>query len=221
MTIGVIVGLAMEARPARPLGGVVATGGGTAAGAETAAEGLAAGGVTALLSFGLAGGLDPRLRPGHILIPRAVLAAGQNFPTDRGLDRLLGGPTIELLLGETSVVASPEAKRQLWRTTGAAAVDLESWAVAQVAARHELPFAVLRAVCDPAQRSLPRVALAAVGPEGRVRALRMLAALLVHPADLPGLVALAADSALARHALGERARHIGVLGPAPVHGDPG
>ena len=221
MTIGVVVGLAMEARPARPLGGVVATGGGTAAGAEAAAEELAAGGVTALLSFGLAGGLDPRLKPGHLLIPRTVLAAGQNFPTDPGLDRRLGGPTIELLLGETSVVASPEAKNRLWRTTGAAAVDLESGVVAQVAARHDLPFAVLRAVCDPAGRSLPRAALAAVGPGGKLRVMRMLAALLVRPVDLAGLVALALDSALARRALAERANRVGALGPSPVHGDPG
>ena len=221
MIIGVVVGLAMEARAARALGGVVATGGGTAAGAETAAESLAAGGVTALLSFGLAGGLDPKLKPGELIIPRAVLSAGQNFPTDFALDRRLGGPTADLLLGETAVVASPDAKRRLWHTTNAAAADLESGAVAQVAARHDLPFAALRAVCDPAGRSLPRTALAALDRKGRVRVLRVLASLLLRPMDVPGLVALAADSALARRALAERARCIGALGPSPVHGGPG
>ena len=219
MAIGVVVGLAMEARPARPLGGVIAAGGGTAEGAETAAEALAAGGVSALVSFGLAGGLDPRLKPGHVLIPRAVLAAGQTWPADRALARLLGGPTIELMLGEGAAVASAAAKHQLWRTTGAAAVDLESGAVARVAARHDLPFAALRAVCDPAARTLPRAALEALDAEGRVRKMRLLAFVLLHPADLPGLVALAADSALAFRALAERTKRIGALGPSPVLGD--
>ena len=218
MAIGIVVGLVMEARAARPLGGVVAAGGGTAAGAEVAAEELVAGGARALVSFGLAGGLDPELKPGHLLIPRTVLAAGQSWRTDPELDRRLGGPTEELLLGESAVVSSAAATRQLWHTTGAAAVDLESGAVAQVAARHDLPFAVLRAVCDPARRSLPRSALAALDAGGRVRTLRLLASLFLHPLDLPGLVALAADASLARRALAERARRIGALGPSPVHG---
>jgi adenosylhomocysteine nucleosidase len=221
MAIGIIVGLALEAGAARPLGGVIAAGGGTTAGAESAAEALAAGGVRALMSFGLAGGLDPRLKPGHLLIPRGVLAAGQNWPTDSELDRLLGGPTVDLMLAESAVVGSAAAKHQLWRTTGAAAVDLESGAVAQVAARHDLPFAVLRAVCDPAQRSLPRTAQTTLDPSGRVRKLRLLASLILRPQDLPGLVTLAADAARAHRALVERARHIGALDRSPVHGGPG
>lgn len=221
MTIGLVVGLPMEARLARPLTGIVATGGGTAAGAEAAAESLAAGGVAALISFGLAGGLDPRLKPGDLVIPRAVLAAGQTWPTDAGLNRSLGRATTDLILGESAVVARAAAKHQLWRTTGAAAVDLESGAVARVAARHELPFAVLRAICDPAGRNLPRAALTALDATGRVRKLRVLLALLLRPASLPGLLALAADTALARHALADRAKRIGALGPSPVLGDPG
>jgi adenosylhomocysteine nucleosidase len=221
MAIGLVVGLAAEARIARALGGVIAAGGGTAAGAEVAAEALAAGGVTALVSFGFAGGLDPRLGPGDLLIPGAVRAAGQNWPTDSPLSAALGGVTVDLLLGENAVVTSATAKSRLWHTTGAAAVDLESGIVAQVAHRHGLPFAVLRAVCDPATRSLPPAALSALNMAGRVRPLRLMAALLRHPGQLPAIVALASDASYARRALAGRARAIGALGPSPVLGDPG
>jgi len=221
MAIGVVVGLAAEARIARPLRAVVAVGGGTPAGAETAAESLAAGGVSGLVSFGLAGGLDPALKPGDLLVPRVVRAFGQNWPANPGLIALLGGVTIELLLGESAVVATVAAKRRLWQATGAAAVDLESGAVAQAAERHDLPFAVLRAVGDPASRSVPPAALAALDAMGRMRPTRVLVAALRHPGQLAALVALAADAAHARRALSERARALDALGPSPVLGDPG
>ena len=70
---GIVVGLAAEARVARPLGWPIAIGGGTVAGAEAAAERLVREGVTALVSFGIAGGLDPALRPGTIVVPQEVL----------------------------------------------------------------------------------------------------------------------------------------------------
>ena len=54
MPVGVIVGLAFEARLARPLGWPVAIGGGTSEGAAAAAQRLVDAGATALLSFGIA-----------------------------------------------------------------------------------------------------------------------------------------------------------------------
>ncbi len=218
MTLGVVVGLAAEARIARALRAVVTIGGGTPGGAEMAAESLAAGGANGLLSFGLAGGLDPALRPGDLLVPRAVRAFGQSWPADPGLLAVLGGPTIELLLSEATVVASAAAKRRLWQATGAAAVDLESGAVAEAAIRHDLPFAVLRAVCDPASRSLPAAALSALNTAGRVRPWRFLAVALGHPGQLGALFALASDARCARRALAERVR---ALGPSLVLGDNG
>lgn len=219
MAIGLIAGLALEARIARPLGVAIAIGGGTAEGAERAAEQLAAGGVAALLSFGLAGGLDPRLRPGDWIVPRVVHAAGQDWPTDPELSDLLGGVTVEVLLGETRVVTGATAKRRLWLTTHAAAVDLESGAAARAAERYGLRFAALRAISDPAERSLPGAALAAIDRAGRVRLLRLAAALVGHPLQAPALLALGRDANLARRTLALRVKAIGALGPSPVLGD--
>ncbi|MGH7122707.1 MAG: hypothetical protein ACREFP_27560 [Acetobacteraceae bacterium] len=218
MALGVVVGMAAEARIARALRAVVTIGGGTSGGAEMAAESLAAAGASGLLSFGLAGGLDPALLPGALLVPRAVRAFGQSWQADPGLLALLGGPTVELMLSEGRIVASAVAKRRLWQTTRAAAVDVESGAVAEAASRHALPFAVLRTVCDPASRSLPPAALTALGPAGRVRPWRFLAMTLGHPAQLGALFALASDARSARLALTERVR---VLGPSLVLGDNG
>lgn len=207
---GVVVGLAAEARVARRLAWSVAIGGGTNAGAALAAERLVSAGAEALVSFGLAGGLAPGLHAGELVIPHAVIAAGERHPTDADLVRLLGGATRHVLLGADAVAATREAKQELHALTGAAAIDLESGAVARVAARHHLPFAVLRAICDPADRNLPSAALAAIGSQGSIGLARVLRAIIAEPRQLPALFALAADAAAARHALLARVTQIRV-----------
>ncbi len=199
--VGVVVGLAAEARTARRLGHTVAIGGGGAAGAEQAARRLVAGGATALLSFGLCGGLDPALRPGALLIPRAVLDGATRYAADPALAARFGGITPHLLLGGTQVAATAAEKRQLWDATGAAAIDLESGAVARVAAASGLPFAVVRAVCDSAGQDLPPAALIALDAKGAIGLTRLLASLAARPGQLPALLALARCAAAARRSL--------------------
>jgi len=205
------VGLEAEARLARRLGVPVETGGGHAEGAAAAAARLAAQGVSSLVSFGLAGGLDPALAPGAILVPRAVLLDSDRWDADLALMDRLGGPTPGTLYGGGRIIATARDKAALHARTGAVAVDLESAAVADVARRHGLPFAALRAVCDPAARGLPRAALVALDAAGQIGAWRVGAAVLARPWEIPALVRLAGDAARARHTLVTRIRALGRL----------
>jgi adenosylhomocysteine nucleosidase len=197
------VGLAAEARVAHPLGWPIAIGGGTYAGALLAAERLVRNGVNALVSFGVAGGLDPAQRPGALVVPQEVLTDGHRLSTDPDLCRRLGGAAELLILGADRVVASAAAKIALFRTTRAVAVDLESGAVALVASRHRIPFAVLRAICDPAERDLPPAALIAPDRHGGIALARIIGSVFTQPKQLPSLPALAADAMAARRALRE------------------
>ena len=219
---GLVTGLAAEARLAARLGAALA-GGGLPAGAEAAAERLVAQGATALVSFGLCGGLDPALDPGALLVPRTVTEAGGTCPTDAVLAAALGGWTCTALAAAAAPVARCEAKRALFAATGAAGVDLESGAVARVAARHALPFAVLRAVCDPADLDLPPLALAALDAGGTIRPARIAASLFARPGQIGALLRLARAAAAARAALVGRVGDIldrggrrgGVAAPPP------
>lgn len=209
--VGIVVGLEAEARIARDFEVPVEVGGGRAEGAAAACSRLIARGVSGLVSFGLAGGLDPALTPGTVLVPTAVLLEAEQWDADAAMLRRLGGPTPGTLYGGGEVVASVQAKAALHARTGAVAVDLESAAVARTAQRHGLPFAVLRAVCDGAARDLPRAALVALDGAGRIGIWRTALAALSRPGQLPDLIRLGGDAARARHALVTRVQAIGRL----------
>jgi adenosylhomocysteine nucleosidase len=206
--IGVVVGLAAEACIALRLGWPVAIGGATSAGAEHAAQRLMDAGFAALVSFGLAGGLDPSLRPGALVVPAAVIARGERYATDRDLSQRLGEATEQVMLGADTVVASAVEKRRLHNETHAVAMDMESGAVARVAAAHGKPFAVLRAICDPVDRDLPPAALLTLDEGGVIGIGRLLASVAVRPGQVPALLRLAAHAAAARRALEARVRLI-------------
>jgi adenosylhomocysteine nucleosidase len=197
----IIVGMAAEARIARRLACPVVIGGGTAAGAETAVAAAVGDGASGLVSFGLAGGLSPALRPGAVLIPAAVLTRGERFACDPALAARFGAGDAAAILGVDTVVMTAAEKRRLWQQTGALAADLESGAVARAAHAHGLAFAVLRVVCDPADRDLPPAALAALDRAGLIGVGRVIASLLRQPSQVPALLALARDAARAHQAL--------------------
>ncbi len=205
----VVVGLAAEARIARRLGLPVAIGGGTTEGAHAAACLLMAEGASALISFGLAGGLDPALRPGALIVPATVIAGDERFATDANLSRMLGGATDDVVLGAGAVIAScggkapastsePALRRPIWRAARWRALPRPQG----------VPFAVLRAICDPAERALPPAALAALDARGAIGVWRVATSLVARPGQLPALLALAADAMAARRSLVARVRQI-------------
>jgi adenosylhomocysteine nucleosidase len=212
--LGIVTGLTAEARLARPLGIAVA-GGGTTAGARRAAERLAVRGATTLLSFGLAGGLDPALPPGALIIPGRVLTAGGVALANAALVSALGGTPETTLLASDRVVSKAADKARLWQASGAAALDMESGAVAEVAAERGLTFAVLRAVCDPARLDLPPAALAALDTAGAIALRRIALSVLRHPAQIPALLRLAQNARLARAALIGRVRQVAGIAADP------
>lgn len=211
--VGVVTGLVAEARCLERCSNgaipIVFCSGGSAARAREGARRLAADGAGGLLSFGMAGGLDPKLAPGALVLAARVVAPdGTRFDTSREWRERLrvevsGGCELATgdVAGRDGPVHSPAEKRALYETTGAAAVDMESHAVAAVAREAGLPFLVVRAIADPAQRSVPSWALSGLAADGRTRPLAVLARLALRPWEAPGLLALARDSAAAMASL--------------------
>ena len=210
MTVGAVTGLAAEATVAREIGFEAMAGGGSAAGTEAAATALLVRPVIGLVSFGIAGGLAPGLQSGALLLPAAVRArSGAAYWVDVEWHLRLGAAarkaglavTVGGMLGSEAIAATATEKAALYAETNAVAVDLESHLVAAVAQRARVPFVVLRAVADPAERDLPPAALLPLTGTGRPNLPRVLLSLARHPRQMTALLTLAGESRRALEAL--------------------
>lgn len=154
--------------------------------------------VLGLISFGVCGALDARLKPGDLLIGASVVSGDQRWIADTDWTiRLAQALPFAILVKITAgdvMVGSVAAKRALYEQTGAVAVDMESHIVARTAQRHALPFAVVRAVSDAADHALPPAALAGLGPDGRPNIAAVLRSLVAQPGQLPALLRTARDA---------------------------
>jgi nucleoside phosphorylase len=107
------------------------------------------------------------------------------------------------ILGVAAPVADATGKSELFAETGAAAVDMESAIVARAARRHDVPFAIVRVIADPADKGLPGAALVAMRANGGVDIGAVFRALLFEPRQISalahlGLASYQAFSTLAR-----------------------
>ena len=163
--VGVVAALAVEARTlgravrrrdglsSLPDGALLAVGGMGGVLAASAARRLAEAGAVGLLSFGFAGGLDPELNAGALVCPVEVISgSGARFAASTDWRERLRATTAArqplvagALLTRAAPIDSVADKAVAFRETGAVAVDMESLAVAEVAAALGLPQSVLGA----------------------------------------------------------------------------
>jgi adenosylhomocysteine nucleosidase len=211
MKAAAVTGLEAEARVARRAGLAARASGGVAAQTTAIAEALLRDGAEALVSLGIAGALAPTLRPGDLLLPRAVIdESGARYIVDAAwhaqvVQALRGaGMAVEEgdLLGAAATAASPARKSALFQATRAVAVDLESHLVAGAAHRAGKSFLVLRAVADSAAQALPQAAMNGLAPSGKPALGRVLLSVARDPMQIPALIRLAGDTRRALDALG-------------------
>ena len=177
-------------------------------------------GAVGIMSFGLAGGLDPSLRAGSLVVPEAIVHRDGREPVDprwmAALRRALPDAAPGTMAGSNGAVASADAKHALWRATGACAVDMESHVAARIARERGIPFVALRAISDTADHSLPAAALVAMRPDGRIDMTAVLRSVARRPGQIPGLVRLAVET---RSALRGLRLGLGLLGARLGHAD--
>src|SRR6202171_4738774 len=207
-TVIVVVGLAFEARIVAATGAHVICSGDGHNLAASLARAISKD-CRGLISFGVAGGLLPGLSAGTCVVGSEIQFGALRFITDPNwspsLLHAIPAALYGKIVGVSAPIAYPFAKRVLFADSGAVAVDMESHIAASAAAASNLPFAAIRVITDPAERTLPKIALAAVRPNGAVNIAAMIGSAMDHPGELRALLQTTLD-AFAAHATLRRVR---------------
>jgi nucleoside phosphorylase len=146
-------------------------------------------GVARVAIIGFSGGISPGLHPGALLVADRIVSNGDPGPgPDREWSEQIArqsGVRGATIVTVDRILCTPRSKKELW--TGLshdrpAAVDLETAAMAAVAASHRVPFVVIRAISDPAEEALPLDFNECLDPSGRISRGRVVARAALNPA---------------------------------------
>lgn len=232
--VGVVTGLASEAEVAEDLADnleklfprpLVRVAGASARRAREVSRALLREGASGLISFGIAGALDPALTRGQIVLAHAVFTPQHHLLPSAGpwcgrIEKEAARAGLDLhsgrLAGSDHLVASPAMKRRLATLSQALATDMESHAVAAVAWAAGVPFIVLRVILDEATEGLPSIVRGSIDRRGQPRKLLMAARLALAPWNYKILRRLEKDSREAHEAL----RALAPLAPVLFGGPP-
>jgi adenosylhomocysteine nucleosidase len=152
----------------------------------------------AILSVGFAGGLEPSLRVGDIVLGEPVLepaVSGHWWPAvglatqaaiaaRRAHVVLHAGPVLSVSRVETT----PAAKAAVASGNPAVAIDMESARVARAAAELAVPFLAVRAISDAAGDRLPDEPWRLLTPDDDAPLRHAIRYVLRRPGSLPTLI---------------------------------
>ena len=179
----IVVGMARETRV---VGGLARV----AVGRDGLAIALAESRPAAILSFGICGALDPSLRVGDLVIGHAVNGLPSDPEWTARLAAALPAARLGAFAAADSMVAHASAKAAMRAQSGAITVDMESHAVAATG----IAFAVLRAVSDTANETLPSAARVGLSADGGPDIPAVLKSLLADPRQLAALIRTARNA---------------------------
>ena len=156
-------------------------------------------GVTAILMCGVAGGLDPTLGIGDVILDDRCALVPATIGYRRGA-----------VHSATAIISSPIQKAEVFHETAALAVDMEQAIVRNFANHLGIPMIGIRAISDTADQTLDPAVVNLVDDLGRPRAGKIALNLIRRPSLIPYLRALNKNTNMALRELGTaRARDCG------------
>lgn len=167
--------------------------------ADKAAKQLLNFNIQGLISWGVAGALDSSLKSGDLIIADVIRNKEKKIhSTDEWRKKLSENLNshseticIKPIASNHEICASIEAKQNLFEVLDAAAVDMESMAIAEVAKVNNLDFMAIRSIADQATTAIPEAILNHTDHLGRPDILKFLFSCISKPTQIREIYTLA------------------------------
>ena len=155
--------------------------------------------VRALVSWGTAGALTENIYAGDLLLADGVISNDENkysFDTEwnKRIANELCNTSLKIRNGMIAhaqqVLATAEDKKNLHSKTNALAVDLESFAIAQLANETTIPCISVRAIVDEASQCIPEAVIKNTDIFGRPALFPLFSSVIRRPGLVAELIKL-------------------------------
>lgn len=149
-----------------------------------------------VVTCGFAGALNPEFKIGDVLFD-------EDF--DAGMEKALlsAGAVPAKFHCSVRVAVTAAEKAELWKTTGADAVEMESSVIRSLCRARGIPSATVRVISDAANDDLPLDFNALMTSEQKISMPRLMFALLKSPRSVPKLLELQRNTRFAARRLAE------------------
>ena len=155
-------------------------------------EKLISQGVDLIISFGIAGALDPRLKSGSIIISTQVLTPlYKRIPCNPSLGIKIfklkknkSGVYFRPVIGSNYPITNKTEKKKIFKDSGAAAVDMETHIAAKIAQKKGIPFLAVRSICDTTDQNLPDFIATNIENKKKLNILKILELIVKKPYEL-------------------------------------
>jgi nucleoside phosphorylase len=155
---------------------------------------------------GIAGGLDPALPVGEVVVPHRLIDERGDEIAIHPSDTLFQPTSVVSMLQVDRVILTSQEKARLHQQSGAAAVDMESLAVARACQESNIPMQVIRFISDTAHDSMPPEIVGLVSEEGNPQFFTALMRIFKRPRLLTELLAIERSNKVVMAAMTKWAR---------------
>jgi adenosylhomocysteine nucleosidase len=149
-----------------------------------------------VITAGFAGGLNPDLKVGTVVFD-------QDYDAGLGGNLLSWGAVQGAFHCARRVAVTAVEKKELWKSTGCDAVEMESAVIRTICHEEKIPSATIRVISDAANEDLPLDFNALMTPADRINYFKLAWKVLSGPQKIPQLMRFNEQTIMAARKLGE------------------
>ena len=188
LKIGIVVGLKSEERSI-PKNNNIFVARGYGQEAYKAAKKVLKNNIDLIISFGLAGGMNPKIKNSEIIIPKKIFNEKFKFhKTSYFFNSYLEKKCKEKVISKVNLITSQKILNKKMNTSLIDAVDMEADFVFKAAREHNVPFSSVKVIFDDLKNPIPNFLISTINTKGQLKALNLFFLILKKPYRIKNLI---------------------------------